>query len=193
MSTLTLDQLKQICVHAGEDLLLLHLPFIQGAMDQFEVNTPIRMAYFLAQWMLECDECREMREVWNPDKVPDQKNYEPPSHTATRLGNTQPGDGYKFRGGGPAEITGRRNYQFVGDALGIDLVNQPELIEQPDAGWKAAGLYWGNGDLNHTGSSLNALADIGDFQGVTKSINGGLTDYDLRLKYLSRASAALGA
>jgi putative chitinase len=92
---------------------------------------------------------------------------------AYRNGNGGPvsGDGWNFRGRGPIQITGRANYEKCGAALGLDLLKNPELLEQPEAGCLSAAWFWDQG--NRTGRSLNFLADQGKLTAVTKVINGG--------------------
>jgi len=102
--------------------------------------------------------------------------YEPPSEKATDLGNTQPGDGRRFKGGGLIQITGRDNYQRCAAALGVDLVNHPEAIEEPDNACAASAWWW----QTH---GLNELADQNAFGTITHRINGGYNGLDQRLAY----------
>lgn len=92
---------------------------------------------------------------------------------ANRMGNgpEELGNGWKHRGMGPKQLTGLDNHTACGKALGIDLVNKPELLLQPDVGALSAAWFW---DTN----GLSKLADKGDFVGITKVINGGLIGYD---------------
>ncbi|WP_025129708.1 glycoside hydrolase family 19 protein [Pseudomonas sp. PH1b] len=83
-----------------------------------------------------------------------------------RMGNDQPGDGFKYRGRGYFQISGKAMYQSVGQALGLDLINHPELLEQQPHAGNSAGLYWSN-------NNFNAKADAGNFVGITQVINGG--------------------
>ena len=71
-----------------------------------------------------------MTEGWGPTEA--QKRYEPPNRKATQLGNTQKGDGYKFRGRGYVQITGRGNYEYWGNRLGVDMANDPGLALVPE-------------------------------------------------------------
>jgi len=92
---------------------------------------------------------------------------------AYRNGNGGPvsRDGWRFRGRGPLQITGRANYTKCGTALGLDLLKNPELLEQPDLGCLAAAWFWDQG--NPTGRSLNILADQGKLTAVRHAVNGG--------------------
>jgi putative chitinase len=84
----------------------------------------------------------------------------------TDLGNIHRGDGKRFKGRGPIQITGRDNYQSYGDAIGVDIINDPELAATPEVGFQLAAEYWTRNDLNR-------YADRGQFNTVTERINGG--------------------
>lgn len=92
---------------------------------------------------------------------------------ANRMGNSfeASGDGYKYRGRGPGQITGKDNYRSIGLALDLDLIAQPQLLENPTVGMLACGHHWKR-------DNLNEIADTGDFKAVTKKWNGGLIGYD---------------
>ncbi|WP_345540380.1 glycoside hydrolase family 19 protein [Variovorax defluvii] len=179
---LTSSQLQQVMPHLPAAKLADFLPHINGAMQTFEVNNPLRAAAFLAQLAHESGEFRWMEEIWGPTDA--QKRYEPPGTLATRLGNTQPGDGKRFKGRGPIQITGRFNYKRYGDLLHIDLLAQPERAAQPDVAFALAGLFWSS---NH----LNELADAQQFVAITKRINGGVNGLADRQKYYERAKTVL--
>lgn len=100
------------------------------------------------------------------------------------LGNTKPGDGWRFRGRGPKQVTGRSNYTQIAALSGMDLVDHPELLEQPDAGMRAACLFWKK-------AGCNKWADDDDVTGLTRTINGGLNGIDARKAALLRARAIL--
>ena len=104
-----------------------------------------------------------------------------------RLGNgpEESGDGWRYRGRGPIQLTGKDNYRTCGAAIGVDLVSQPERLETPEVGCLAAGWFW-------TKRGLNALADAGDFVTITKKINGGLIGLEDREAFWERAKAAFG-
>lgn len=86
---------------------------------------------------------------------------------AKELGNTQPGDGWKYRGGGLLQTTGRGNYRRMSEKCGTDLESVPELVLSADVALKPALAEWSEGDLN-------VLADDNNIVGITKKINGGL-------------------
>lgn len=102
-----------------------------------------------------------------------------------RLGNTAPGDGYKYRGRGFIQLTGKDNYAAAGKALGVDLVNRPDLAAQPEIAARIALWYWR--------SRVGTLGASGDVVAVTKRINGGTIGLDDRARlyadYTRKASA----
>mgnify|MGYP005812094703 CR=1 FL=1 len=100
------------------------------------------------------------------------------------LGNTQYGDGWRFRGRGVKQLTGRENYTSHSAALNLPLADRPELLEDPLQGVRAACWFWDSRDCN-------ALADRDDLEAVTKRINGGLNGLDQRRDGTDRAKAIL--
>jgi putative chitinase len=154
------------------------LPFIEDAMAEFEINTPRRQAMFLAQVGHESGGLHFLREIWGP--TPTQKRYE----GRVDLGNLQPGDGSKFRGRGLIQVTGRSNYEACGEALDLPLLDHPELLETPKNAVRSAAWFW-------KVRGLNELADVGDFMGITRRINGGLNGYDQRVALYGKAQEAL--
>ncbi|MEL6342069.1 MAG: peptidoglycan-binding protein [Myxococcota bacterium] len=100
------------------------------------------------------------------------------------LGNTQPGDGPRFKGRGAIQITGRRNYTRAGAALGLPLAERPELLLEPENGFMASAWYWLDANLNH-------FVDTSDFKGLTRAINGGFNGLDDRRRLLQRAQREL--
>ncbi len=95
----------------------------------------------------------------------------------TDLGNTQKGDGKRFKGRGAIQLTGRSNYAKASQDLGIDLVSNPSIVsENPELAFKVSAWYWNT-------NNLNSYCDAGDFKGLTRAINGGLNGYADRLNY----------
>jgi len=148
-------------------------------MAEFGVNTPARQAAFLAQVGHESGGFAYTREVWGP--TPAQSHYE----GRTDLGNTHAGDGYAYRGRGLIQITGRANYVACGDALGIDCVTTPGLLEQPAFAAQSAAWYWDE-------HGLNELADVGNFDTITRRVNGGRNGEADRRRRWALAKQALG-
>jgi putative chitinase len=144
------------------------LPYIQAAMLEYDINTPERKAAFLAQIGHESGGLRWVVELWGPTDA--QKRYE----GRTDLGNTEPGDGFKYRGRGLIQTTGRANYKRTGDALDADLIAKPERLAEPELAARSAAWFW-------KVHGLNELADAGDFMRITRRINGGTNGYEDRL------------
>ncbi len=180
---LTDGQLQQIMPTLSPAKRQQYLPFLNAIMPMYGIDSPLRDAAFLAQIAHESGELKFWEEIWGPTAA--QNRYEPPSDLAARLGNTQPGDGKRYKGRGPIQITGRFNYRKYGGLLGLDLEGNPALAATTQTGLQVAGEYWKS-------NGLNELADIPDFTSITKRINGGLNGQASREKYYARAKQALG-
>lgn len=151
-----------------------YLPFIESAMIEFDITNELRAAAFLAQLAHESGELKYMEEIASGSAYEGRKD----------LGNTQPGDGKRFKGRGPIQLTGRANYKKFGDLLGLDLISNPTIAATKEVGFRIAGLYWQS-------KKLNALADKREFTKITKAINGGLNGEADRLMYYARALKVL--
>lgn len=145
---------------------------LSTAMQAYGIDTPMRIAAFIAQAGHETLGFALTQELWGP--TPAQRAYEPPGQKAAALGNTHAGDGYLFRGRGLIQITGRANYAACGTALGMDVVRAPDLLVNELAALSAAWWWHAHG--------CNAIADGGNFEALTRRINGGLNGIDDRLK-----------
>ena len=154
-------------------------------MTEAKINNKLRKAAFLAQLAHESAEFIYMKELG--DRAYFMRMYDitgsRPS-VARALGNNKPGDGARYPGRGPIQITGKSNYRACGKALGLDLVHHPELAETPSVAFRASAWYWRS-------RGINQAADKGDFQQVTRLINGGLNGYADRVKYYDRARSVL--
>lgn len=175
---ITQQQLLQILPNAGRQAGVF-VPALNTAMSKYGIVSPLRIAAFIAQVGHESGQLRWVREIWGP--TVQQAGYE----GRADLGNTVPGDGSKYRGRGLIQITGRVNYTACGEALGLDLINKPELLEMPQHAAMSAAWFWST-------RGLNTLADQGEFVKITRRINGGLTGqedrqalYDQALKVLA--------
>lgn len=153
-------------------------PHVRAACIEFDITGSARLAAFLAQIGHESGGFVYTREIWGP--TPAQQRYE----GRRDLGNTQPGDGSRFRGRGLIQITGRANYRAVAAGLGIDCVNRPELLEEPRNAARSAAWWWAN-------NGCNALADSGDFHALTRRINGGTNGLSDRMERWERAKLHL--
>jgi predicted chitinase len=168
------DELRQVMPNLPAAKRAAYLPFIQQAMAEFAITSYLRETAFLAQLAHESAELRYMEEIASGAAYEGRAN----------LGNTQPGDGKRFKGRGPIQLTGRSNYKRYGDLLGLDLINNPTQAATPEVGFRIAGQFW---KLN----GLNELADKQDFRQITKRINGGYNGLDDRIKYYERAKKVL--
>jgi putative chitinase len=175
------------------------------ALPQYQIDTPLRVAHILAQLAHESGfmpisenlnySAKRLMQVW-PNRFPTllsaqrcAGNPEALGNTvyAGRLGNGGPesGDGYRYRGRGMIQLTGRGNYRTYGPLVGFDLEGDPDLLLQYGVSALVAGAYW-------KARNLNRWADIDDVTSVTKLINGGLNGLQERVVYLQRAKKALG-
>lgn len=168
-----------------------YFPYLVAAMVEAEITTPQRQAAFLAQIGHESYDLRYMAEVWGP--TTQQLKYEPPSTVATHLGNTQEGDGFRYRGAGPIQVTGRANFRAAGKALGLDLEGSPEQAFTPAVGFRLAAWFWTTRNLNALADqlSLDPQADAKVFDRITLKINGGYNGKDLRDRRYANACAVL--
>ena len=158
MST-TAQQLLQILPNAGQ-VAGVFVPVLNAAMNRYQIIGTKRVAAFIAQIGHESGQLKYVKEIWGPTKA--QAKYE----VRADLGNTVKGDGSKYRGRGLIQITGRANYTECGEALGLDLINHPELLEKPQHACMSAAWFWSS-------RGLNTLADAGSFSKITSRINGG--------------------
>lgn len=173
----TREQIIQIMPNA-EKYVDKYLVYINGYSELFKIETPIRMAHFLSQVAHESNELMYTKELGN-------KNYfvkYDHGQLKQLLGNLKDGDGYKYRGRGLIQITGRANYQAYQDSKYCrgDIMNEPQLLEQPLGAVKSAMWWWWKHDLNK-------LADKDNFTAITKTINGGTNGLESRRKFLVRA------
>jgi len=143
-------------------------------LDRYEINTLLRIAHFMGQVTHECAGFRTCEEFASGAA------YEGRSD----LGNTEAGDGKRYKGRGLIQLTGRANYRHYGQILGLPLEEQPELAAQPLNALIVACEYW-------KGRNINAAADRDDLLAVTKLVNGGTNGLEDRRNYLQKAKAAL--
>ena len=171
----TADQFYAIAPQTSLDKLTPLVEPINQTLIKYEINTPLRICHFLAQICEESDQFNAVREY------ADGSEYE----GWAELGNTQEGDGKRFLGRGLTMITGRSNYQDCGNGLGIDLIANPELLEEIPYSCLSAGWYWNTRNLNN-------LADQDRFHDITIAINGGENGIEARLANLQRAKQVFG-
>jgi putative chitinase len=183
------------------------LPWIERAWRCYGIDTPLRLAAFLAQANHESDGLRVLSEGMNYSADGLQatwpKRFDPATAAeyarnperiankvyANRMGNGDEasGDGWRYRGGGIFQLTGRDDYKQYGAAVGLDLLSDPNLIRVP--GWPAAMSAAWEWDR----SKINPLADAGNIDAVSKRINGGTIGLNERRRCYAVAKRALGA
>jgi putative chitinase len=164
--------------------------------QQHGITTPLRMAHFLAQALHETGGFRILRENMNysaermvdifgvgrhsaavtqaeaeslarkPEQIAERVYGLGNPRKARELGNTRPGDGFRYRGNGVLQTTGRGSHKRMGQAVGVDFENHPELVTDPEHALKPALQEWTEGNLN-------AEADRNNINRITRRINGG--------------------
>lgn len=171
---LTREQLQQIALYTPIAKLNPLLEPLNKAMAEFEINTPVRIAHFMAQVAHESDGFNTTVEYASGEAYEWRED----------LGNVFSGDGRRFKGRGLIQLTGRYWYKIFGDEIGVDLISNPQLLEGADLACKSAAWFWNKHDLN-------ILADRQDVYMITKLINGGTNGLEARLSYLERAKKVL--
>ena len=177
---------------------------LADTFTKYGINTTQRQACFIGQCQHESNNFRTLEEnlhysaaglmrVWpsrfpstdvadqyanNPEKIAN-KVY------AGRMGNVEDSDGFAFRGRGLVQLTGREAYANCGSGLGVDLVGDPDRLLDPQYAALSAGWFWNK-------KGLNDLADTGDYETMTKRINGGIVGLDDRKAKIAKAKEILG-
>jgi len=170
---------------------------------KYDLDTPKRQAAFIGQCAVESANFTRLQEnlnysaqrltqVW-PSRFPNINMAEAYAHNpekladfvyAGRMGNLQDGDGWKFHGRSLIQLTGRENYANCGSGIGVDLIDNPDLLLTPKYAALSAGWYWNR-------KQLNLLADSGDIETMTKRINGGLIGIEERKAKINKALLVL--
>jgi putative chitinase len=188
-------------------------------MARFGINSPARQAAFIAQVLHESNNLTTMCENLNyspasliatfntrtverftqetaalygrTEAHPANQQMIANVAYANRMGNgsVESGDGWRYRGRGPGQLTGKDNYAKCGAALGVDLVGCPDQVAQPEMGCLAFAWFWSKG--NPTGRDLSLLADAGKIEGVSLAVNGGRNGLSERLALTERALQVL--
>jgi putative chitinase len=211
---ITLEQLALMVPCSIVTASVWHYPLL-AAMSRWDISTPLRVAGFIAQLSHESNKLTELEEnlnysaeglarTWpnryaiNPKATPKIPNdlavriaHRPEliaNYTyANRMGNGgfESGDGWRYRGRGPKQITGLDNYRECGRALGLPLIFEPDLLLEVDNGAESAAWYW-------CSSGCNEAMDVGDYAEVTRRINGGMIGYESRVAALQTAKIGMG-
>lgn len=167
-------ELLRIMPNAGSRAAL-YAPFLAEAMSEFGISTPARQAAFLGQI------CHESGSLRYTEEIASGEAYE----GRADLGNTEPGDGERYKGRALIQITGRANYRAAGAALNMDLEDSPHLLTGVSTACRASAWWW----CDH---GCNELADKNAFGALTKRINGGYSGLDDRIQHWLRARKVLG-
>ena len=133
------------------------------------LENTLRLIHFLAQLAHESGNFHYMEEIASGAAYEGRKD----------LGNVMTGDGKRFKGRGPIQLTGRANYRRYGQQLGIDFENNPEIVAIPSVGLLVACKFWFD-------NGLNALADQDDLRAITRRINGGYNGFEDRKAHLAK-------
>ncbi|SON56275.1 Zinc D-Ala-D-Ala carboxypeptidase precursor [Hartmannibacter diazotrophicus] len=147
---------------------------LAGTLADYGIATRLRVAHFLAQIAHESDGFCTTEEYASGRAYEGRKD----------LGNTEPGDGVRFKGRGLLQLTGRANYIAMSDTLGLDLVSNPALAADPAISLRIACEYWYSRQISRD-------ADRDDIIAVTRKVNGGLNGLADRRVYLGKAKVAL--
>lgn len=176
---------------------------LEDTFAKYDISTKERQSSFIGQCAHESGNFRTLQEnlnysseglmkTWSsrfPTKeIADQYARQPAKIAGKvyngRLGNTSEEEASKYLGRGLIQLTGKENYQHCGEALGIDLLGNPELLLEPEYACLSAGWYWNK-------KGLNSTADSKDYETMTKRINGGLIGLDDRKAKIANAFHAL--
>ena len=177
---------------------------LQTAFDKYDINSPRRQAAFIGQCAHESGNFKILQENLNysaeglmktwPSRFPtkeiaDQYARQPAKIAGKvyngRLGNTSEEEAAKYLGRGLIQLTGKDNYERCGSSIGVDLVNNPDLLLDLQNAALSAGWFWNK-------HGLNELADAQEHGMITKRINGGTLGLDDRIAKTTKALSVLG-
>ena len=177
---------------------------LDATFQKYNISTPKREAAFIGQCSVESANFTHLQEnlnysaqrlmqVW-PSRFPNISMAQPYANNpeklanfvyAGRMGNLQDGDGWKFHGRGLIQLTGRENYANCGSSIGVDIIDNPDLLLTPKYAVLSAGWFWNK-------HGLNLLADAQEYGTMTRIINGGATGLDERIAKITKALQVLG-
>jgi putative chitinase len=164
---ITVDVLKKISPRANMQIISDLEQWLDKSFAEYEVNTYLEVCHFLAQAAHESDGFKTLQEYASGSEYNGRRD----------LGNTQQGDGPRFKGRGMFQITGRANYADMSTKLGVDLISHPELAATGEISVQTALEFWND-------RSLSDYADKDDIRTITHKINGGYNGLDSRMAYL---------
>lgn len=206
MPELTADQLAAImpaCANPAN-----WAPALNAAMDRFDITSAERMAAFLAQIAHESGQlmrlsenlnysAKRLMQVW-PNRFPTMEKAQQYERNpeklagyvyAKRIGNgdESSGDGWRYRGRGIIQLTGRGNYRAAAQGIGLPLEEQPDLLVHPGPAALSAAWFWKSHGLNELADDQNDDNDTEDFKTITKRINGGTVGLNERMAFWEKA------
>lgn len=164
------SQLKDIAPYVTSAHLALYTTPLNRAMEKYGINTRLRIAAFIANIMHESGSLQYVKEIASGEAYEDRID----------LGNSQEGDGKKYKGRGLIQVTGRFNYAELTKEFDIDFISHPQLLEQPDYAALASAWWW----KKH---GCNELADKGKFIDIVRVINGGTNGLTERSMFYNKA------
>ena len=173
-ASISLVEFKENAPGIAESTLAEYLPHLNASMLKANITTDTRKAVYIAQLGHESDGFNTLEEYASGQQYEGRED----------LGNIHPGDGRRFKGRGPIQITGRDNYESYGAAIGVDIAANPDIAATPEVGFQLAAEYWNRNDLNR-------FSDRGQFNTVTQRINGGQNGKADRRNRWSRAQRVL--
>ena len=204
---ITKEQLKQLI--PGNPYINEWHEALEQLLPDYEINTPQRIAAFIAQCAHESGGFRAIKENLNYKAATLRKifpKYFPTDELAaayasmpnkqeaianrvyaSRMGNgdEQSGDGYRYCGRGLIQLTGKNNYQAFADSIETTVEDASEYLATFEGAAQSACWFWES-------NNLNRFADVGDIRGLTKAINGGFIGLDDRIKHYNHALHVLG-
>jgi len=213
LMTKTLAALAHVAPQA-KDIYLQAVRNGASLFEQHGITTGLRMAHFLAQAMAETGAFTVLRENMSysvprmleifgvghhsakitaaeapnfqhkPEALSERVYGAGNPKKAKELGNTEPGDGFRYRGNGVLQTTGRGAHRSMGQKCGLDFEGNPDLVTAPEHALKPALQEWSDGNLNH-------FADVSDIRTITLRINGGLNGFDERKAFFARLKPLL--
>lgn len=166
---ITRDQLAKIYPMA-KSRIDKYLPHLNATLQEFGINTQMRVAAFLAQIG------HESAQLYYTEELASGRAYE----GRKDLGNTQPGDGIRFKGRGLIQTTGRDNYELCAKKFNMSLEQLIPWLSTPEGACRSSGYFWER-------KNLNMVADKGDVVAVTKIVNGGKNGLEERTRYYNVA------
>ncbi len=197
------DTLKKVFPLSKESNRKLYLQHINDAMEAYSIVEPYQVAAFLAQIGVESGQLAYVSENLNysasglrtvfgkyfPTEAMAQQYARKPEKIANRVyanrignGDEESGDGWRYRGRGLIQVTGKANYALVSEALDTDFLLQPDLLAMPKFAALSAAEFWARNGLNELALKLGGTSDKDVFKQITKRINGGYNGLDEREK-----------